>query len=63
MRVLMAMTARVTHSSSSICMEARVLRRGETKKRQISGSLVMAGVVRMGMRSMWTISMVSRKKA
>ena len=50
-RVLMAITARVTHSSSSICMDARVLRRGETKNRQISGSLVMAGVVRMGMRS------------
>ena len=62
-RVLMAMTVRVTHSSSSICMEASTLRRGVTKKRQISGSSVMAGVVRMGIRSRWTISMVSRRKA
>lgn len=61
--VLIAMTVRATHSSSSICMEASTLRSGVTKKRQISGSSVMAGVFRVGIRSSRTISIVSRRKA
>ena len=44
-------------------MDAKTLRSGVTKKRQIKGSSVIAGVVLAGIRSAWTISMVSRKKA
>ncbi|WP_273078939.1 hypothetical protein [Selenomonas felix] len=49
------------YSSSSCCAAASTERRGETKYRQISGSSVMAGILRVGMRSARTTSKLSRR--